>query len=675
MGLVSSHLLFLLLCLSFLVLLPGLVLVEIIAPEQRWNPLQLLPLLFGVGLGALTVVTIFAYLLQIDLNAYVGTLGVLWSVGLIIYVRRMLGKSYQRDLKGRVVNFLSSPRPSWPLSQVVVGLIALGSGVGMFYTGATSGGDALAHLGAVQRLLTTGMTPSGFMAKTDGINVVYGFSTWWAVLAAMSQVTNLTPDQVWAYLPSLLIPIVFLAWYSLNIELFQDSNAAALSTLLALPLFLWRLRTSALELEIWSAVSIAYPFNVAFYILVPVAIMLYVLSVRLQTETWRWLIGLSVIGTLFVHPLGLLTIFLAIFCLVVVCCVLPGIRLKQLLRKDILAGFFLIPAPFLLGRGFLYSVYFSSHDLVLIASENVARDISADFVDLGWGLTIINPYALLTPLVVVELLAVLWLASRFRRDIGERFLLSNVLVTMFVLLNPITVHILTKMITPNLLRRMGLRWLAMVGILSLGWWGAKVLLRWMLNLGQNKKKEDEKRFKGLFAFSMSALVLTLFIVGSFLAKGVPIEQLPSSVIRPGERHYYCKDPLMEYIAHASGSDSALLLQPGIGKAFGRAIVMCTGRYAVWNRPDVLVLSAMAANKRSAMVEAIFSGEAEESAVISFINQQNIDYFILTEKKKLFVESRYRTLGQALRPVAASPWKNRFYVYRVNRALLMNNRQN
>lgn len=654
-GIVSFSLLSIFLSLSILLCLPGFLLVQVLISEQKWDLLQRLPLYFGGGLGAFALVSTFAYLLQLSLNSFIRTLGVLWGVGLIICITQVIGQPSRENLKGRIKGFLRSPGPSWSFPQVIVALVALGSGIWMFQTGAINGGDVPFHLSIARRLLTNGITPFGHIAKTDGILVVYGYNAWHAVLAALSQLNQLNPDQVWAYLPALLVPVSFLAWYSLSIELFQDSNAAALSTLLTLvPVFL-RIKTTLKYLgdSMGKFTGMAYPFGIAFYILVPIAIVLYIRSVRFPNKNLKWLIALSIIGISFVHPPTVSVVFLAIFCFIVVSWGVPRINTKQVLNREILTGLFLIPLPFLLGRAYLYLTYISSHDLVQQVTQGVKRDISLHFVNLGSGLSIINPQFLITPLVIGQLIAAPWLVGRIRQGIGERFLLSNILLILLMLLNPLTVYVLMRAITPHLLRRFGLRWLAMIGLLAISWWGAKILLPWLLNLLQNKMGRRVELKKPL-AFAISALLLSFLITGGLTYQGVeliPSDTFSAQLIKPGSRHRQCERPLIEYLDQFSETDSTILLHSlstRVGVA--KSIIMCTGRHVVWERPNILVFSKVDTDERARTVQAIFDGEAEDAAVASFIREHDIDYLLLNRENKLFLESRYQSLSQFLQPV-------------------------
>jgi hypothetical protein len=173
--------------------------------------------------------------------------------------------------------------PAW--HTLAVALVGLLFGAVLWKVAGVITGDALFHLGRVQKLYSFGdlHVRSVDEFKDGGLHPGYAFPLWHAFLALVAKVGGVTPTQVMLHEPSAIVPVAFAVVYESGVALFRSAwlgigvLAAAVSVAALAPG------------HGGSFVLLAQPGTVDRYVLVPVALTLLFLFLRHP----GWLLGLS----------------------------------------------------------------------------------------------------------------------------------------------------------------------------------------------------------------------------------------------------------------------------------------------------------------------------------------------------------------------------------------------
>jgi len=185
--------------------------------------------------------------------------------------------------------------PAW--DTLVVALIGLAFGIALWHVAGAITGDALFHLGRVQKLYAFGALHVRSVDEfaDGGLHPGYAFPLWHAFLALVAKVGGVSPTQVMLHEPSAIAPVAFAVVYEAGLALFRSMwlGAAVLTATVA-----------AIALAPGHGGSFALlsqPGTVDRHVLVAVALTLFFLFLR--HPGWALGLSLAVVGVevLLVH--------------------------------------------------------------------------------------------------------------------------------------------------------------------------------------------------------------------------------------------------------------------------------------------------------------------------------------------------------------------------------------
>ncbi|HEU5279182.1 MAG TPA: hypothetical protein VFU26_09795 [Gaiellaceae bacterium] len=164
--------------------------------------------------------------------------------------------------------------PSW--DTLGVALVGLAFGVALWHVAGAVTGDALFHLGRVEKLYSFGdlHVRSVDEFADGGLHPGYAFPLWHAFLALVGKVGGVDPTQVMLHEPSAIAPVAFAVVYEAGVALFRSAWSGAALLVAAVSL-------SALAPgHGGSFVLLAQPGTIDRYVLVPTALTLFFLFLR-----------------------------------------------------------------------------------------------------------------------------------------------------------------------------------------------------------------------------------------------------------------------------------------------------------------------------------------------------------------------------------------------------------
>jgi hypothetical protein len=173
--------------------------------------------------------------------------------------------------------------PAW--DTLAVALVGLLFGALLWHVAGVITGDALFHLGRVQKLYSFGdlHIRSVDEFKDGGLHPGYAFPLWHAFLALVAKVGGVTPTEVMLHEPSAIAPVAFAVVYESGVALFR-------STWLGVGVLSAAVTAAALAPGHGGSFALlAQPGTVDRYVLIPVALTLFFLFLRHP----GWLLGLS----------------------------------------------------------------------------------------------------------------------------------------------------------------------------------------------------------------------------------------------------------------------------------------------------------------------------------------------------------------------------------------------
>lgn len=173
--------------------------------------------------------------------------------------------------------------PAW--DTLAVSLLGLGFGIALWHVAGAISGDALFHLGRVEKLYAFGHLHVRSVDEfaDGGLHPGYAFPLWHAFLALVAKVGGTSPTQVMLHEPSAIAPVAFAVIYEAGLALFR-SVWLGVSVLLA--------SVAAVLLAPGHGGSFALlsqPGTLDRYVLVPAALTLFFLFLRHP----GWALGLS----------------------------------------------------------------------------------------------------------------------------------------------------------------------------------------------------------------------------------------------------------------------------------------------------------------------------------------------------------------------------------------------
>ena len=255
---------------SLVVLLPG----ALVARALR---LRGASVTVAWGLGALGPALLLVFVTHRSILLALGVLGVVALVALPFALRVVSGP------------------PAW--DTVTVALFGLVFGIALWHVAGVITGDALFHLGRVQKLYSFGHLHVRSVDEfaDGGLHPGYAFPLWHAFLALVARVGGVSPTQVMLHEPSAIAPVAFAVVYEAGLALFR-SVWLGVAVLAA--------SVSAVALAAGHGGSFALlsqPGTLDRHVLVPVALTLFFLFLRHPTPVLGLSLAAIGVEVLLVH--------------------------------------------------------------------------------------------------------------------------------------------------------------------------------------------------------------------------------------------------------------------------------------------------------------------------------------------------------------------------------------
>jgi hypothetical protein len=156
------------------------------------------------GLGALGPALVLVFVFHGSILLALAALGVVGVVALPFALRVVSGP------------------PAW--DTLAIAFLGLAFGVALWHVAGVVTGDALFHLGRVQKLYSFGdlRVRSVDEFKDGGLHPGYAFPLWHAFLALVAKVGGVSPTQVMLHEPSAIAPVAFAVVYEAGLALFRS---------------------------------------------------------------------------------------------------------------------------------------------------------------------------------------------------------------------------------------------------------------------------------------------------------------------------------------------------------------------------------------------------------------------------------------------------------------------
>jgi hypothetical protein len=185
--------------------------------------------------------------------------------------------------------------PAW--DTLAVSLFGLAFGVALWHVAGVVSGDALFHLGRVEKLYSFGdlHVRSVDEFADGGLHPGYAFPLWHAFLALVAKVGGTSPTQVMLHEPSAIAPVAFAVVYEAGLALFR-------SAWLGVAVLLAAVSTAMLAPGHGGSFALlSQPGTLDRHVLVPAALTLFFLFLR--HPGWALGLSLAVVGVeiLLVH--------------------------------------------------------------------------------------------------------------------------------------------------------------------------------------------------------------------------------------------------------------------------------------------------------------------------------------------------------------------------------------
>jgi hypothetical protein len=229
------------------------------------------------GLGALGPALLLVFVMHRSIMLALVVLGIVALVSLPFALRVVSGP------------------PAW--DTVTVALFGVVFGIALWHVAGVISGDALFHLGRVQKLYSFGHLHVRSVDEfaDGGLHPGYAFPLWHAFLALVAKVGGVSPTQVMLHEPSAIAPVAFAVVYEAGLALFR-SVWLGVAVLAA--------SVSAVALAAGHGGSFALlsqPGTLDRHVLVPVALTLFFLFLRHPTPVLGLSLAAIGVEVLLVH--------------------------------------------------------------------------------------------------------------------------------------------------------------------------------------------------------------------------------------------------------------------------------------------------------------------------------------------------------------------------------------
>jgi hypothetical protein len=519
-----------------ILILPGVLLFRLLFDRREFDGIESVPIGMVFSISLLSIAGIALYLVGLNVNALLAMLPVMLGVLVILNIVKWRRGGGARSGRG--------PAPGGAVSGSALGGKAVTGGmwalllcaaVLMMYRGGISSwsSDTYDHVGTIREItehreILPGDAFYGGEARSGPDPRKGMFHT---CLAMISIVTGVDPFRIWLWLPVLLLPILLCSYAAFAGGLFKNGRIALLSSVLFIVCF-GGLDRSALR-------AAGFPLFVAFQFYL---IALFFLFKHLESGRARFLFAGAAVGCMIavVHIYYFLQFMLAVSSFFV---------FSFLFRRGDRRAMAAIAA---LG---LITLVFSVPLLALRYKLSYAIANPYDLqprhlLFITDRIYIANPleaWRLVGPVGLLAFASTPFLFKKARSNAGLLFLLSAMVATPLIILNPLAVAILGRIITTGLVRRIAL-FAPYIAVMGYFVYRAARHLR-----GGRVARSDS--LKSLAFLSVFAVLLVPY------AKGFIAEYRPASRAFEREHSYVPWRDALTFMQERIGEPSVILSDP------------------------------------------------------------------------------------------------------------------
>lgn len=253
--------------------LPGFIVLELVFSRwsQRLDPLERVPLMFGLGLAVWTLLAVPAYRLQWFSDAVIGGMLAAMLLGLVIlyYLKVRNGKPLaEKESRRTYIN---------PYYLGILILVLIIAAIVSGYTAQFQGEcfDTYYHLAGYRKVADNVRIIGGDMMLGSGNPgfVHYSSNPWYLVFGLAARLARL--DIIWLYvgLAAVMTIMVFLVFYMLLKALVREPNVAAVGTLMVAVPWISELAWTCLSAYYFAFQFLPYPSTLCQLILLPLALV------------------------------------------------------------------------------------------------------------------------------------------------------------------------------------------------------------------------------------------------------------------------------------------------------------------------------------------------------------------------------------------------------------------
>ena len=503
----------------------GWLLLAVALRREGFTLLEKIPISFSLSVGSIAVIGVVGHFLGLSLKAVQYVIVSLFLLLLLWQsVRwRTIREAYRNsdgtggssgslilDQPANLLERLSSLKQallaacsrSLSRSDIIILIFAAFCSLLTFWSGPwlSHTADSFYHLASTRRLIDTqGVLPRGafvaYESEPSGLDPTTG--TWHLVLALLGVFSGVDFTWIWFYLPTILVLVLILAFYSFTAGLFRDQSQAVLVTIL------YFLLEYNLDFRM-----IGQPNRIGFALLWTALLFFvrYLDTAKARFLGLTSLLGL-VLATLHFTVFEFLLVFIGAYALFYTFFSVGKGITPELSRAWTMA---FIPLLFSLPI-VLYKVSARSSLLHLSGGLSPFRET----MEIGHGLYILDPGLLFPGLISVQtlsfILLLLLILACWKRDRASIFLFSNMLIVPLTMFNPIVVTLLQGRTTELLLTRLPLMlpYPLVVGFVFYRWGTISLTDRWTLR----RALEISLR---AFIFCVSLYILVSQISGNLI---------------------------------------------------------------------------------------------------------------------------------------------------------------
>jgi tetratricopeptide (TPR) repeat protein len=452
--------------------LPGFLLIHIIWPSLP-PLLDQLVLAFSLSVSIFSIPATLLLVLHSDLLTMIQIiLAITLFLALVSYLRWRPNRATEAGIKSLAISPPAGQarfsKYEWPelvywgafLAAIVLAVVVFANSISPFPGDRLTYQAFLRHFLDAKRFLTMGFRMSDTLVVKSSREVIQPWVLLLAVIVKLAQVDVL--DAYVYYIPLLLIPVSFFAFYLLARELFGNQITALSASLVQLVYYLSDIPVHEGIGRSFFLRLIEDKFLLRFVFL-PVALWLSLRYFKNGDKETLAIIIAIIVATGLIHPLGVILYGMSFFSFLLV----AFLSDKRRLNKDNLLQL----APLVITVLLTLVVPFWQRQQIArtvapIESFNVT---AANAFDINIGLTtasgelrasrifllpgesglyIASPHLIAHPFVILAILLAPLLLKYLRTHLSAQFLFSNTLAGLVLCYVPIITPLLGKLITP-----------------------------------------------------------------------------------------------------------------------------------------------------------------------------------------------------------------------------------